>query len=219
VTLGRFQDATSVDLDLCGATGVDVVRRHTGGRGVLHADEITYSVVAGTTDGVPRGVTASYRHLCAALVAAYHELGIDATLTLRDRGAVSTAACYLQTTRADVSVGKRKLSGSAQVWAGETVLQHGSFVLHRDPDLESRLFRLHQSDASKLIEATRALDELVDQPPSQEDIVAAIVSGFSDALGVTLVAGALTAREAELAAEIMDSAPAVSSQWQEHFKL
>lgn len=205
VTIGRFQDGGSVDHALCSSVGIDVVRRFTGGRGVLHADEVTYSVVASTADGIPRGVAASYRHLCAALVAAYEDLSVPASVIGRDRGVADTAACYLQTTRADVVVGGRKLAGSAQVWSGDTVLQHGSFVLHRDPELESRIFRLDERHADLLRESSRGLDELLDAPPALESVQEAIVSGFGRSLGIRLVPGTLSAREAQMARSLSSS--------------
>ncbi len=205
VTIGRFQDGASVDRALCESLGVDVVRRFTGGRGVLHADEVTYSVIAGIDDGIPRGVAASYRHLCGALVAAYQELSIQASVTGRDRGVSGAAACYLQTTRADVAVGERKLSGSAQVWSGDTVLQHGSFVLHRNPELESRVFRLDASHAALLSESSRGLDELLGERPAPARVQTAIVNGFSRALGIRLVPGTLSAREAQMTRSLAGS--------------
>jgi len=203
VTLGRFQDPGGVDRDACAREGIDVVRRFTGGRGVLHDDELTYAVVAGTDDGVPRGVAASYRHLCGALVEAYRSLGVEADLTTRDRGEGRTGACYLQTTRADLSLGGHKLSGSAQVWAGSTVLQHGSFVVSRDVERESRLFRLDSAQAAHLAEATKTLADVCPAPPVIDRLVAAVVEGFERRLGVTLLPGEVSAREAELAADLL----------------
>ena len=86
VTVGHFQRLDQVDLAACARRGFDVVRRPTGGRGVLHDDELTYSVVAHVEDGVPRGVAASYRHVSAALAEAYRILGVEAELTQRSRG-------------------------------------------------------------------------------------------------------------------------------------
>jgi lipoate-protein ligase A len=60
VSLGRFQSTDDVDMAYCAAEGLDVCRRPTGGRGVLHDDELTYSIVAGVADGLPRGVRRSY---------------------------------------------------------------------------------------------------------------------------------------------------------------
>jgi len=203
VTLGRFQDASSVDLDVCEAEGIDAVRRFTGGRGVLHDHELTYSIVAGLDDGVPRGVAASYRHLCGGIVAAYRALGVDASLTTLDRGAPHASACYLHTTRADVSVGSRKLSGSAQVWCGSTVLQHGSFILGRDAEREARVFRLDTHHADKLLDASRSLEELLSSPVDFDAVADAVTSGFAQALGLELIPGELSACEAEMAAELL----------------
>ena len=146
VSLGRFQALEDADVHACGRLGIDVCRRPTGGRAVLHDDEVTYSVVASTQDGLPRGVAASYRHLGAALTRAYERLGVSAHLAAGRRGDPASASCYLQATRADLVVEGAKLSGSAQVWDGEVCLQHGSFVLGRDVEAEAAALGLDGHD-------------------------------------------------------------------------
>ncbi len=193
--MGRFQRPDTIDFDACAGYGVDVVRRFTGGRGVLHDDEVTYSVVASESDGIPRGVAASYRHLCAALAEAYRLIGVPAELTARDRGAGSSGACYLQTTRADLSLGERKLSGSAQVWSGATVLQHGSFTLTRDVEREARVFMLEAGQAEHLRSSTAEIVEALGVRPGLDDVAAAIVSGFEAALGIHFEQGVLSDAE------------------------
>lgn len=195
VSLGRFQRLDDVDVAACAELGIDVVRRPTGGRGVLHDQELTYSVVAGVADGIPRGTAASYAVLCSALVEAYRRLGVPADLTARDRGEGAAGACYLHATRADLSVGAAKLSGSAQVWSRDTVLQHGSFVIDRDVAVESRVFRLPPAAASRLAETTRTLRGLLGSAPTDERLRQAIVEGFEHALGIVLEPGELSPRE------------------------
>lgn len=202
VSLGRFQDASSIDLTYCAEHGVDVVRRSTGGRGVLHDDEVTYSIVASVEDGVPRGVAASYRHLCTGLEEAYRILGVDAELTRRTSGDGASAACYLHATPADLSVGARKLSGSAQVWVGTTVLQHGSFTITRDLAREFAIFRMDHSARWSMVATTATLSDQLAEAPSRSAIVVAIRQGLERGLGIALVQGELTQVETACAMKL-----------------
>lgn len=203
VTLGRFQDVGDIDRRFCEDSGIDVVRRFTGGRGVLHDDELTYSVVASVSDGVPRGVAASYRYLCRALVESFNQMGVSAEVTSHDRTKTDSGACYLATTRADVSAGLAKLSGSAQVWSGATVLQHGSFVLSRDIEREARVFALSEAQVEALATQATSISELLGSPIEQDRVADAVVRGFSSALGIELELGELSARELMLEASLV----------------
>jgi lipoate-protein ligase A len=200
VTLGRFQPESDVDLEACERRGVDVVRRPTGGRGVLHDDEITYSIVAGTADGIPRGTAASYRHLCGAVADAYRRMGVEAELTARVRGSRASGACYLHATAADLSLGAAKLSGSAQVWKGDAVLQHGSFVITRDPVAEAEVFGLGEGGAGALDGATATIVSVLGSRPSWDRIVEAVAAAVSSVLEVRLEPGELNDEERERAA-------------------
>jgi lipoate-protein ligase A len=204
VSLGRFQDPRSIDAACCSAGGIDIVRRHTGGRGVLHDDEVTYSVVASLDDGIPRGTSASYELLCGGLAEAYRRLGVDASLTSRPRGSRDSAACYLHATRADLSLGLRKLSGSAQVWLGDTVLQHGSFTLSRDTSREASVFRLTAEESERLARETVTLDSALAAKPSRDEVRTAIAQGFAETLGVLLEPGELSGTELETATRLSD---------------
>jgi lipoate-protein ligase A len=196
VTLGRFQPIEQVDLDACRRRGFDVARRPTGGRGVLHDDELTYSVVASVADGVPRGTAASYRHLSGALAEAYRALGVPAELTARDRGLRGAGACYLHATQADLSLGAAKVSGSAQVWKGDTVLQHGSFVIARDLEAEGEVFALGDDGMADLASGTATLEDALGRRPSFDEIADAVVQAFERTLGIRLESGSLAESEA-----------------------
>ena len=81
LTLGRHQGVDAADLEFCRTEGIDVVRRPTGGRALLHHLELTYSVVAPLGAGpMPRGLQDAYRSICSALVRAMRGLGVDADL-------------------------------------------------------------------------------------------------------------------------------------------
>lgn len=202
VSLGRFQSLEDVDLELCASEGIDVCRRPTGGRGVLHDDEVTYSIVAGVRDGLPRGVGASYRVLCGALVEAYRELGVHADLTARPRGERSAGACYLHASNADLSHGIAKLSGSAQVWSRDSCLQHGSFVISRDIDREAAVFRLDAAGRRALAGSTRTICDALGSRPDDREILERLVTGLERGLGVSFEPASIGPREIQ-EAEIM----------------
>ncbi len=201
-SIGRFQPASEVDREYCACHGIDLVRRPTGGRGVLHDDEVTYAVIANVADGVPRGVAASYRYFSGALARAYRLLGVDAGLVSHDRAATASSACYLTPTRADLSAGALKLSGSAQVWAGSTVLQHGSFTRWRDAEREAAVFQLGSRGAARLREETVTLGQLLGEAPDFETIQEAVTRAFAEVLGVRFRPGCWSAREALVVREM-----------------
>ena len=202
VTLGRFQDVSMLDAAYCREQGIDVVRRFTGGRGVLHDHELTYGLIAGVAQGVPRGVAKSYVHLCQALVRSFEVLGVPASITSTDSPSHASGACYLQTTRADVAVNGGKLSGSAQVWLHDTVLQHGSFVLSRDIDRESRVFLLGADETRELASA-ETLTGALGRTPALDEVVSAVCAGFESALGINLSVGTLNMEELRLVGELL----------------
>lgn len=131
LSLGRFQAESDVDHDACRARGVEVVRRPTGGRALLHGGDLTYAVAMRRPAGAAGHVDALYRTLAAGLVAGLAELGVHAELG-RDRGPAGPV-CFAAAQGADLRVGDRKLCGSAQVQRGAVVLQHGSVLLDRLP--------------------------------------------------------------------------------------
>ena len=78
VSLGYCQKNHNLDMAACRRLGIEVVRRPSGGRAVLHLGDLTYAVIAGTADGIPSAVTAAYRLICDGLLQGFRLLGIDA---------------------------------------------------------------------------------------------------------------------------------------------
>ena len=133
VSLGRFQAAADLGDDAARVCdGVDVVRRPTGGRAVLHDDEVTYAVVLGRHHLQPFTKRAAYRASAALLLRLLGALGV--------RGAVHTGAsaapaadadpdCYRATGEYEITASAKKLVGSAQITTRDAALQHGSIPL------------------------------------------------------------------------------------------
>ena len=125
-----------VDAQKVRARGIDIVRRATGGRAVLHWNELTYSVVCAADDPAMGGsISEAYRKISAGLLAGVRALGVDATFESRrhtqpsPRGKTLTAPCFTSTAQYEVAFEGRKLIGSAQQRIGTTLLQHGSLLL------------------------------------------------------------------------------------------
>ncbi len=137
LSLGRFQDAEdALDLDLCRARGVPVVRRITGGGVIYHADELTYSIVL-SPHRLPgeASVDDSYRHMNGFLLAFYRALGLpaayaaDTPLPGASQLGERTPFCFAGKERSDILIAGRKIGGNAQRRTRNALFQHGSIPL------------------------------------------------------------------------------------------
>lgn len=212
LSLGRSQPLSDADLAVCRAAGVDVVRRPTGGRSILHTDELTYSVSLLQTD--PRtegGVLEGYRRLSEGLLAGLRLLGVPAVHAVGRRvpDAELTAVCFETPSDWEITVNRRKLVGSAQWRARGGVLQHGALPLCGD--LTRILDYLDLSTAERESQKGHlrlqaiTLEEALGRSVSFDQVVQALVEGFAQTLNLTLVPGALSPHERAAAAKIRDT--------------
>ncbi len=145
LSLGRFQKAEDVaDLEECRRLGIDIVRRPTGGRAVLHHRELTYSlVIPDRRSLIPAGVLPSYRFVSGALLDAFALLGIEAELspgTMRGAGAVP-GSCFDTPSAYELHVSGKKVAGSAQMRRHGVLLQHGAILLELPLQIYRRVLR------------------------------------------------------------------------------
>lgn len=117
---------------------VDLVRRPTGGRAVLHQGDLTYALVTSGLEGSRREV---YKQLCQFLIEGWQALGVSLAFGEAGRGYIKNPNCFGTATAADlVMEDGYKLIGSAQVYRNGCVLQHGSMRLRPDSDLFEQVF-------------------------------------------------------------------------------
>jgi lipoate-protein ligase A len=187
LSLGRFQPDDDVDGEACARLGVDVVRRPTGGRGLLHGADLTYSVALPRPPGAAGGVDAVYCLLAGALIAGLARLGVDAAVARHDGPA--GPVCFAAQQGADLRVGERKLCGSAQVRRHGAVLQHGSILLDRLAFDETDLLVARPGTPAvtreRLRAATVTLAEL-GAPTDPRVVAGAVVEGFRTTLDLDL---------------------------------
>ncbi|MEO1791068.1 MAG: lipoate--protein ligase family protein [Cyanobacteria bacterium J06629_19] len=117
---------------------VELVRRPTGGRAVLHQGDLTYALVTSGVNGSRREV---YEQLCQFLIEGWKTLGVELSFGVAGRGYVKNPNCFGTATAADLVMADGcKLIGSAQVYKEDCVLQHGSIRLNPDNDLFEAVF-------------------------------------------------------------------------------
>lgn len=137
LSLGYAQALSDVELDRLHAHGWDVVRRPTGGKAILHTDELTYSVITPQTDPrVEGGIIESYRRLSEGLVRGLIALGLmarnDKTYSSGEAGNKDNPVCFEVPSNYEITVIGKKLIGSAQARKQGVVLQHGTLPLTGD---------------------------------------------------------------------------------------
>jgi len=208
LSLGYFQPIDVVDVDGCQALGVDVVRRPTGGRAILHDRELTYSMaLPASVLGHDGGVLPSYYRLSLALQDGLRRLGVPATLAPEATASGPTAhgpVCFDRPSAHEILLEGRKLVGSAQMRRGGGILQHGSILIEPRIDKLMACLRLPHDSASStgqdisegIEDGVAGLAEVGLTQPAQ--IAVAIAQAFAARFGVSLVEAPL--RPDELAA-------------------
>jgi len=185
LSLGRMQPMSDVDLDECARDGVDVVRRPSGGRAVLHDQEVTYSVVCRSSDPVFGGrVLESCSRIHNAVAAGLALLGVStqprelpADIRRDAREGATVADCFARPAAHELLDARgRKLVGSAQARRGGALLQHGSVLL--DPPRAVRYLRTGNVHST----AGAGIRELLGRNVTRHELVEALAAGFRPCL-------------------------------------
>jgi lipoate---protein ligase len=168
---------------------IDLVRRPTGGRAVLHQGDLTYAVIAsGMSLGISASRTESYRQICEFLIQGWRSLGHELSYGSAGRGYIQNPNCFGTATGADLVLPDgRKLIGSAQKRSVDTVLQHGSMRLQPNAELFEMVFQ-----GSEKFEPSASLSM-----PSVEKIIAALILAAETCFDMELTIGTLSNIEEE----------------------
>lgn len=203
LSLGIAQLWDDADLDACAELGWDVVRRATGGRAILHTDELTYSVCAPKDEvRVLGSVLESYRRLSVALALGLRLMGLDPTRvrTYYDDHGEPGPACFDGPSDYEITIGQRKLVGSAQVRKKGCVLQHGSLPLFGDirriadgllVDLPGQRLAIQM----RLLYRATTLAASLGRETSFDEALGFMQRGFEEGLDLSFEAGVLTEKE------------------------
>lgn len=212
LSLGRAQPFTDVDTTRLQEHGWDVVRRMTGGRAILHTDELTYSVTGTTKEPILAGaLLESYNRLASALLAAVQDLGLMVEMKegKADGDGIPNPVCFEVPSTYEITVGGKKLIGSAQARRKGGVLQHGSLPLSGDltricqalvfPDDSAR-----KAAMNRLLARATTVESVLGREVAWETATQAFARAFEAKLGLTLNAGELAESELARAEELVN---------------
>ena len=215
VSLGRFQKTSDVDETRIAEHGYDLVRRATGGRAILHVDELTYSVAGPITDQhMAGGVMDAYLRFSNALLSGLTTLGLKAEKAGASAraGRELSAACFEIPSAYEITAGGRKLMGSAQSRRQGYVLQHGSLPLWGDVARLVEVLALPCAAKEHLRQQLRrqavTLAEALELSPDSDQLdfprlAAAMADAFASSLGQDLEPGTLSPNELRRSAELI----------------
>lgn len=149
VSLGVFQPFSDIDAAYCTAHAIPIVRRPTGGRAILHGDELTYSFSApAASPSFGKTLRDAATALSLAFAAAFRRAGIDAIVRSRPApGQVLTrsALCFQSVSYGEFTVSGTKIIGSAQKRWPNGFLQQGSIPYVMDTARAAAVFMREES--------------------------------------------------------------------------
>lgn len=226
LSIGYFQKAAKeINLEALRERGLGFVRRPTGGRAVLHDQELTYSVVVSESHPkMPSSVTEAYKVISMGLLHGFQRLGLHAEMvslaTEEEKEKYSSpgsSACFDSPSWYELVVEGKKVAGSAQTRQKGVILQHGSILLEMDVELLFSLLnfpseRVKQRMMESFRQKAVTINEVSPRPIGLQEAVEAFRDGFASGLEVELVPGALTPEESTLAEELVRTRYAVD-EW------
>jgi len=211
LSLGHFQDLErEVDAGACERLGIGIIRRPTGGKAVLHDQELTYAVIAGASSPLfPPSILETYRIISRCIAAGLAALGIETALTgagRQEAGDRLRASCFSFPSRHELTAAGRKICGAAQVRSQGAFLQHGALLMGFDPRLTCEIILPHRKGEEQLDRLRRSVTTVGEQAGREidaETLSGHLREGFEAVLGVRFEAGGLTAAEERLKEQLM----------------
>lgn len=209
VSIGYFQRAhRDINFEQLHKLGLGFVRRPTGGRAVLHDQELTYSIIVSETyPNMPKTVTEAYRVLSGGLLKGFQNLGFDAYFsvpeTAEEKQALQkpkSAVCFDAPSWYELVVEGRKVAGSAQTRQEGVILQHGAILIDLDQEKLISVFNFKDEEAKQkmreqLPHKAVSINDLSARTVTVEECIPAFKEGFESALDIELKPYTLTAEQ------------------------
>jgi len=205
VSLGTHQSADEIDHIACKERGWDIVHRSTGGRSLLHLNDISYAVVVITEGDIYAKLMWLYNSIAKAIITTLAELGIRAANTQSsfkhniNQDIRKARLCLISRTRGEVHVNGRKIAAASQRIYRHNILQHGSIMLHGDPGRIAEAAPIAEYKRSSLADTIRSqattLKNVNGQCFSAEKIAGVLAENMGRCLELELITDNWTSDE------------------------
>lgn len=206
LSLGYGQRSADVDLERIQANGWGIVRRPTGGRAILHGDELTYSVSLPAEDDLAQGdVVESYRRISQALLKALQFLGLSPQSEKQVQGNRSLGpVCFEVPSHYEITANGKKLIGSAQVRRKTGILQHGTLPLYGDIGRICDVLVYENDEAREIArqqvcERATTLETVAGKVIDWHTAADALVRGFAETFDIDFIPDRLSSDEKQCA--------------------
>lgn len=215
LSLGYAQPAADVDLAEITKHGWQLVRRPTGGKAILHTDELTYSITAPLDEPLVAGtLLESYQRISRALQSALNLLetvtNADNIAELPSQSSKKEPVCFQTPSNYEITWNGKKLIGSAQARKLGGVLQHGSLPLFGDLSRITQVLAYpsqfeREYAAKKTLAQATTLELAAGRTISWDQAAEAVIQSFSAEFGISFIPGQPTQDELALADELMQT--------------
>jgi len=214
LSLGFAQSINDVDLDALADNGWGLVRRMTGGKAILHADELTYSIIAPHQEYLVSGnLLESYHRIAKGLLKTLELLGVDAEINTSHNQVNSNrsgAICFEVPSAFEITFQGKKLIGSAQARRKQGVLQHGSLPLNGDLGRIIKILsfsdnNIRDESIARLMDHAINLEMITGFSMERETVARTFINAFQSELGLKLLPGELALKEKERITELIRS--------------
>ena len=216
LSIGYFQRLQKeIDIDKVKEKGYGLVRRQTGGRGVLHDKELTYSVIVPESHpNMPSTVTEAYKIISQGLLEGFKNLGFETYFAIprskeeRDKlKQPRSSVCFDAPSWYELVVEGRKIAGSAQTRQKGVILQHGSILQDIDIDDLFDMFkfkneRLKAKMKENFVQKAVAINDISNQHITLNEMENAFKSGFKKGLNIDFKPLELTEKQKEEVQEL-----------------
>ena len=206
LSIGYSQRSSDIDWAASRPSTVHLVRRPTGGRAVLHQQDLTYSLILPLRPPWTKiSIAESYRQINVCLLRGLETLGLNVRMGRRPRQVIGAPSpfCFPACSQYEVLVGRKKVIGSAQRRFPTALLQQGSILLDFDPaGLLDLLRPADRADAAGAFETVGSLRQALGWLPDRLEVETAIRNGFAEEIGIEFVEGELRPEEFRLSAEL-----------------